>query len=418
MRVTAFPTRTEVIVTSDGRGRRLLLSTVNFDINIYKWTVKQALTLRNSVPNISQRQLRSIRVEEAGEGTHQESTPPATASASQNRNTRGWRWSDDQILYFLELLLAARRQGKLRITKNKHIYLVLTGFLQYFSRRWPEVQWTTRTLSNRLTLEKRFWRAFRDAVSRSETAFDEESARIITTEENQQLIIKRHGSEGRKVIRDGLLVSDSITYDSWEEIFNNDAVAGRRIHTARDDSFWRERSAERRERLEETADGRGDDSDNSFDDILPERRSEPSQETDTSVFTPVGDSEIDEIIVGGESQSQQRSQAPDNSQQRSSAPQGRRRSSGCGDNTAAPPPNSRTIATRKRKRTGDSWEEMKEILIQRDTKRKHTLVRRSEGSEDTELAIKDCIMIMEDRGRDVVLRIVSWISQDPINAVV
>ncbi|KAF4331890.1 hypothetical protein FBEOM_14328 [Fusarium beomiforme] len=232
------------------------------------------------------------------------------------------------------------------------------------------------------------------------------------SDENEELLIQRYGSDGRKVLRDGLLISNTITIDSWSEIFSDDTLAGQQIHSARDESYWQRREEEERPRPGGNAPTAAGDDDDAFDEIVVSPPAVNSQDREQAVISCSDERGLEE------SQSQRPSQLPGNSPRRSSAPVNRRQGTASSDLTAAPSPAARSAATRKRKRSGISWEEMREVLAERDVKRKHTLVRRPEGSEDLEIAIKDCMTIMEERGRPVILRIVSWLSEDPINAVI
>ncbi|KAG5748265.1 hypothetical protein H9Q72_014492, partial [Fusarium xylarioides] len=98
--------------------------------------------------------------------------------------------------------------------------------------------------------------------------------------ENEEYLIQRYTNEGRKVLREGLLISNTITLDSWAEIFSDDPLAGQQIHGARDDSYWGRREEER------PRPAAGDDNDDDpFDEILISQPAVNSQDPEQAMIS-------------------------------------------------------------------------------------------------------------------------------------
>ena len=181
--------------------------------------------------------------------------PPATQEASQpppthpndpssqsvtsgSQASRGWRWTDEQTLYFLGRLLEARRNGDLNINKKGAYQDVLVSFIPGFKTKWANQNWSYDIMKNKLRNLKDFWRAFREAYDLSGGGYRERTGCVDLSRDNREKIEERYPQHGHKAMTEGLLVGPYITMDSWEEIFADDLPAGRLITAADDDIIW------------------------------------------------------------------------------------------------------------------------------------------------------------------------------------
>ncbi|KAG5960589.1 hypothetical protein E4U58_004629 [Claviceps cyperi] len=70
---------------------------------------------------------------------------------SQPSKSATSRWSDEETLLLLELLLQARRDKQLNNDKLSVVRDVLKGFIPTFAAEYPRRQWTLRILENRVS---------------------------------------------------------------------------------------------------------------------------------------------------------------------------------------------------------------------------------------------------------------------------
>lgn len=160
-------------------------------------------------------------------------------------NPKGWTWADDQTLFLLEKLLQARREGNLDLNKASQHCLLFLSFVPDFQDRWPNDYWDSSVLRRKLQDLKLFWRAFQQALGWSGDKYNEETGKLSISEENEAKLRHLHPMQRGRVIRKGLTIGSSVTFDSWSEIFADDPPAGGHIRGPRDDAYWQGRAKQR-----------------------------------------------------------------------------------------------------------------------------------------------------------------------------
>ncbi|ETS02711.1 hypothetical protein M419DRAFT_97673 [Trichoderma reesei RUT C-30] len=315
-------------------------------------------------------------------------------ASSQVRQSSGpvVRWSDQQTLFFLSLLLEARRQHLLESTKTKYLREGLQTLIPRMVQRFPGRPWEIRTLENKYQYLKKYWRVFAAAEKISGTSYDPATGKLSMSEQNEGLVTQRYGAMGRRVVSIGLLVGDGITFESWLEVFSNDLPAGENIVEAGDEAAFA-RDSQNASFISPSPPA-----------LLPAARSSSSRPTLSS---------------------QPSSSRPTPSTPRAASARPSQRSS----ITPSAAFRANSLAARKKKAArsdgiSQSFRELTSALIARDSQpqqqQEHYVThnQRTVGAEDFEKAIRDCFAFAEGRGMLFASRLVQWIRQDPLNPLI
>ncbi|KAF4447954.1 hypothetical protein FALBO_16876 [Fusarium albosuccineum] len=352
-------------------------------------------------------------------------------------NSRSWHWSDEQELYLLEKLLEARRQGKLKITKNATYTALFKTFIPLFKAKWSRVSWATKMMNNKFKTIRKYWRAFKETEQRSGTQYNYDDGTLYLSEGNRKRCLLKYQGDGRKIVTEGLLISPSINFESYEEIFSDDLPAGKSIHPPTDEAYWqRRRRLEQEEEIEARAAAQEEaeeaavrEAEEEGEEVDEEREAEDtllplSQQYESVQPFPTtrSSSQASEGLSLASfptpyrptpaSSARPRRRPPDSEIPRNTA----RRST-----ESEIPPNTAARNRGKRKRDTCSLEDVRELLKKQETQRTHIVSTavRPEGSEDIERACRAYEEALEEQ-QDLpdLTCTLSWFRQDPINAVI
>ncbi|KAI8720912.1 hypothetical protein NCS52_00537400 [Fusarium sp. LHS14.1] len=345
-------------------------------------------------------------------------------------NPRSWRWSEDQELYLLESLLEARRQGMLRVKKEASYKALLDEVIPNFQKQWPDVYWGKKMMLTKLERIKTYWRAFKDVESYSGTSYRHETGLFEMSEADEDLCHRRYTHMGDKIITEGLLISDTINFEEYDEIFSDDKPAGRQVHPPGDRAYWRiARGRPRRiETMEEAA---------ASQDVIEEEVANEAEDEERGaarddpilVDSSQDTQDSQQSLPTSRDQSREAGNSPSRRSVVSSPPQPRRRTparSSSRPRSELSPNNPSVDRRKKRKREdredhgGMPWGEMKEVLMHQETRRTHNVIScaRPVGSQDIEKAIANCEEVMKDAELSLMIRVICWFQEDPGNAVV
>lgn len=347
------------------------------------------------------------------------------------RNSKSWHWSEEQEMYFLERLLDARRQGKLKVKKGSTYKMLFKTFVPGFQRRWPDARWAPRMMTTKLTQIRTFWRAFKDIERYSGTHYEYDTGLLSMSEDDESLCLERYGSLGSKIATEGLPISDSINFEEYDEIFSDDKPAGKQIHPPGDGAYWRGRArgkATQIETVEEAAAAHDAIEEEAADEAEAEERAGPR---DDCIFVTSSQDTQDsqQSLPVSRDRSRGAGNSPGGRSAVSSPPQPRQRAQN--RSTSRPvsdiPPNNPSVDRRRKRkrddredRDGVPWGEIREILLHQETRRTHNVVScaRPVGSQDIEKAIANCEEVMKDKELSLMIRVICWFQEDPGNAVV
>ncbi|KAG6071081.1 hypothetical protein E4U33_003900 [Claviceps sp. LM78 group G4] len=144
--------------------------------------------------------------------------PPLNPMASSI--VRRSRWSTEETLLLLELLLEARRDQQLNNEKISAIRDVLKSFIPTLSSEFPHREWKLMAIENRWLWLKGIWQAFRAAEARPGTIYNAYTGMLQMSKQSAGVIEFVHKRYGRYVITKRLPTNDNISRSEWEEIFS------------------------------------------------------------------------------------------------------------------------------------------------------------------------------------------------------
>lgn len=336
-------------------------------------------------------------------------------SQSDSQRTSN-RWSSSQTLSLLGLLLEARREGRLNSIKKTSLRLAFKYLLVQLQTLHPERHWELKTVENKYQDVKNFWRVFREADGTSGTTYDADTGRLKMSKQNETMIIERHHPYGRRVVANGLLIGEGVTYETWEEIFSNDPTAGHYILEVIDDEGFAAQSRGSRS-LEEDVTTHSPFDEEEEEGDLPTYPSFPDEEDEEGV------EEIVPMTQPSRRSASRRSASVRSASVRSPSVRSPsvRSPSSQGSGTPA-----RSIARgRKREERVEKEEEkgpldrLAAALADRNSKpREHIIITKPAVSpEAIEIAFKDAYALADEYGIDFSFEVVDWIGKDPINAL-
>ncbi|KAG6285295.1 hypothetical protein E4U09_007355 [Claviceps aff. purpurea] len=144
--------------------------------------------------------------------------PPSNPTASPIAHRS--RWSTEETLLLLELLLEARRDQQFNNERISTVRDVLRGFVPIFSSEFPHRQWNVKAIENRWIWLRGIWQAFRAAEARPGTTYNDWSGMLQMSKQSAAVIESIHKLYGRYVITKRLPTNDNISRSEWEEIFS------------------------------------------------------------------------------------------------------------------------------------------------------------------------------------------------------
>ncbi|KAG6254653.1 hypothetical protein E4U23_005793 [Claviceps purpurea] len=144
--------------------------------------------------------------------------PPSNPTASPIAYR--FRWSTEETLLLLELLLEARRDQQFNNERISTVRDVLRGFVPIFSSEFPHRQWNVKAIENRWIWLRCIWQAFRAAEARPGTTYNDLSGMLQMSKQSAAVIESIHKRHGRYVITKRLPTNDNISRSEWEEIFS------------------------------------------------------------------------------------------------------------------------------------------------------------------------------------------------------
>ncbi|KAG6156616.1 hypothetical protein E4U37_000127 [Claviceps purpurea] len=122
--------------------------------------------------------------------------PPSNPTASPIAYR--FRWSTEETLLLLELLLEARRDQQFNNERISTVRDVLRGFVPIFSSEFPHRQWNVKAIENRWIWLRCIWQAFRAAEARPGTTYNDLSGMLQMSKQSAAQITK-HASEYREI---------------------------------------------------------------------------------------------------------------------------------------------------------------------------------------------------------------------------
>ncbi|KAL6353382.1 hypothetical protein LRP88_13874 [Fusarium phalaenopsidis] len=286
-------------------------------------------------------------------------------------------------------------------------------------------------MTMKITQIRTFWRAFKDMEHCSGSHYEHESGLLLMSEDDENLCLERYGSLGSKIATDGLLISDNINFEEYDEIFSDDKPAGKQIHPPGDGAYWRGRArgrAARIETVEEVAAAHDAIEEEAADEAEAEEQAAPRD--DYAFLTSSQDTQdSQQSLPASRDHSREAGNSPGRRSAVLSPPQPRQRAQNYSSSRPVsdiPPNNPSVDRRRKRKRDdredlgGVPWGEIKEILMHQETRRTHNVVScaRPVGSQDIEKAIANCEEVMKEKELSLMIRVICWFQEDPGNAVV
>ncbi|PHH80180.1 hypothetical protein CDD80_2551 [Ophiocordyceps camponoti-rufipedis] len=146
------------------------------------------------------------------------------------------RWTNEQTLCLLELLLEARREGRLKSSRSFAIKPVFENIAKRLESQFKDRVFSPKRVDNKYRLLRQFWRVFEEAERMPGTVYSPETGRLNASKANEEILAARHHALGRVVIQQGLLINEWITFESWEEIFSEELGTGEFILEADDDA--------------------------------------------------------------------------------------------------------------------------------------------------------------------------------------
>ncbi|KAG6311391.1 hypothetical protein E4U22_002669 [Claviceps purpurea] len=338
------------------------------------------------------------------------------------------RWSHEETLLLLELLLQARRDQQLNNDKLSVVRDVLKGFIPTFSDEYPSRQWTLRILENRVSFLKNIWRAFRAAETRSGTTYHEETGMLDLSKQNAEFIVSVYKRYGKYVVTKPLPINDNISPCEWGEIFRQDLPAMKNAIAANDDEGF-ERAAAAEEEDTEEEEGRS----TQMDQEGQEEVGGGTQDNNAGDESPDEDVSDEDLLnlLPSPTNSGTSTPAPSSiarpaarsSAARSSAARGSAARSSRNTPATPTPPNgqpNRLPRSLQQKRIAAQSSELSQVMSNvfgpgiGGTK-EHKITARSPGADDLEQASKDCQSLFEEFGVRNMLKIIMWLKEDPMN---
>ncbi|KAG6093524.1 hypothetical protein E4U30_004238 [Claviceps sp. LM220 group G6] len=147
--------------------------------------------------------------------------PPTSNSTARPIVPRS-RWSTEETLLLLELLLEARRDQQFNTNNEKMsaVRHVLKGFIPTLSSKFPHRKWKLMAIENRWLWLKGIWQAFRAAEARPGTIYNDRTGMLQMSKQSAAVIESVHNRYGRYLITKRLPTNDIISRSEWEEIFS------------------------------------------------------------------------------------------------------------------------------------------------------------------------------------------------------
>ncbi|KAG6034469.1 hypothetical protein E4U19_005660 [Claviceps sp. Clav32 group G5] len=311
------------------------------------------------------------------------------------------RWSPEETLLLLELLLEARRDQQLTHDKTGVARDVFKSFVPTFSTEFPLRQWNVKIIENRFFWLKGTWRAFRAAEATSGTTYNHATGMLQMSKQSAQMIESVHKRFGRYVITKPLPTNDSISLSEWGEIFSTDPPAVDTTIDAHDDQgFARAAKALLREGQGEAG---GGTQDNNAGDGSPE---EDVSDEDSLDLQP----------------------SPRNANSPTLTPPSiARPAASSSRNTPATstPPNgqpNRLSRTLQQKRITAQSSELSQVISHvfgpgNEGLRGHIIIQqaRSPFAVEIEKASKDCQLLFEEFGIPTMMKVILWLKEDTMN---
>jgi hypothetical protein len=159
-----------------------------------------------------------------------ESETQASSSTQVARRSGGHTWHDEHAMFFLEMLLQARRDGALNNLKENLLRSAFQGILPLMEAKFDGITtWSIQVLVNRHRYVRDYWRTFLEALGTSGTDFDKVSGMLTMEPDRKDQFLKSHKRYGKKVLTQPLPRNEAIDIDQWMEIFSNDQPAGGHI---------------------------------------------------------------------------------------------------------------------------------------------------------------------------------------------
>ncbi|KAG6129637.1 hypothetical protein E4U28_007732 [Claviceps purpurea] len=145
---------------------------------------------------------------------------PSPSNSTASPIAYRFRWSTEETLLLLELLLEARRDQQFNNERISTVRDVLRGFVPIFSSEFPHRQWNVKAIENRWIWLRCIWQAFRAAEARPGTTYNDLSGMLQMSKQSAAVIESIHKRHGRYVITKRLPTNDNISRSEWEEIFS------------------------------------------------------------------------------------------------------------------------------------------------------------------------------------------------------
>ncbi|KAG6044145.1 hypothetical protein E4U39_003676 [Claviceps sp. Clav50 group G5] len=336
---------------------------------------------------------------------------PSQSTASPNGRLR---WSPEETLLLLELLLEARRGQQLNGNKIRDIRDVLGGFIPTLSTKFPHRKWNVKAIENRFSWLKSTWQAFCAAEAIPGTTYNDETGMLQISKSNAKVIEFVHKRYGNFVVAKPLPTNDNVSRSEWAEIFLTDLPARDTTIDAHDDQgFTKVAGAEGaeegegqhlQERQEEAGGGTQDNSagdDSPEEDVSDEDNLDPqpsrrhANNTSTLTVTP---SDIARPAVSSSRNAYTtptRSNGPPNRLERSLQP----------------------------KRVMEQSSELPRVMSnvcrpRNEGSKEHIIIHqaRSPYAVEIEKASRDCQLLFEDFGIPTMMKVILWLKEDTMNA--
>ncbi|KAG6278811.1 hypothetical protein E4U48_000362 [Claviceps purpurea] len=294
--------------------------------------------------------------------------PPSNPTASPIAYR--FRWSTEETLLLLELLLEARRDQQFNNERISTVRDVLRGFVPIFSSEFPHRQWNVKAIENRWIWLRCIWQAFRAAEARPGTTYNDLSGMLQMSKQSAAVIESIHKRHGRYVITKRLPTNDNISRSEWEEIFSTPlSVARPAASSSRNTPSSIARSAASRSR--------------SMPPSIARSAASSSRNVPPSIARSAASS----------SRNTPATPTPSNG-----------------------PPN-RSSRSLQQERIMAQSSELSQIIsnVLGPGPREHIIHARAPGADDIEKASKDCQLLFEEFGIHNMVKVIMWLNENAMN---
>lgn len=161
--------------------------------------------------------------------------PRRPSSTQLSTQRRAPNWTKDEVIAFITLLCEARRAGRLDVVRGGPLRVVLESLVEPMETLTGRSH-TYEGLNARFRHLKDFWKVFVDAYQRSATVYHPDTGQLELSDQDREVFLHSRGRHGKKVVRYGLPVGDTVSFETWIEVWGTVLPSGHNIVEADDDA--------------------------------------------------------------------------------------------------------------------------------------------------------------------------------------